>query len=423
MTAPVVGFAGLTHLGLVSAAATGRKFRTIAFDVDEDRVERIKAMDLPVEEPGLEDLVKDNGERLAFAAEPSALSECDVIFISVDVPTDDAGESSLAPIRTMIDAVAPVAKIGAVIVVLSQVPPGFTRNYAENDPRFFYQVETLVFGNAVERALNPERIIVGCAEPGSPLPAAYGTLLDAFACPILAMAFESAELAKISINVCLVASISAANAMAEICETVGADWSEIAPALKLYKRIGEFAYLKPGLGLAGGNLERDIATITRLARAGKTDAGIFEAWTVNSRRRRDWALEKLRESVLDSTPDAAVCVLGLAYKENTHSTKNSPALALISNLGDCQVSVFDPVVPGDAAGPGVTQATSALEAAQGADVVLIMTPWPEFRDIDPAELAKRMKGNTLIDPYRVLDAGAVAAASLNQAVLGKLFHA
>src|SRR5208282_6722957 len=102
----------------------------------------------------------------------------------------------------------------------------------------------------------PERFIVGCAEPRGPLPAALQSFLESFACPILPMAYESAELAKISINFCLVASISVANTLAEICEQVGADWSDIAPALKLDKRIGPGAYLSPGLGIAGGNLER-----------------------------------------------------------------------------------------------------------------------------------------------------------------------
>src|SRR5204863_6387465 len=140
-------------------------------------------------------------------------------------------------------------------------------------------------------------------------------LLDSFGCPILSMRYESAELAKISINCCLVASISVANTMAELCEKIGADWSEIVPALKLDRRIGAHAYLSPGLGLAGGNLERDLATVTTLAQEFGTEAGTVRAFVENSRHRKDWALRTLHKALLAKTPGAMVGILGLAYKE------------------------------------------------------------------------------------------------------------
>src|SRR3970282_1279053 len=151
------------------------------------------------------------------------------------------------------------------IVVLAQVPPAFTRGKQRPGRLLYYQVETLIFGRAVERALQPERYIVGCADPALPLPPAYQGFLQAHGCPILPMRYESAELAKISINMFLVASVSTANTLAELCEKTGAEWSEIVPALKLDKRIGPHSYLAPGLGIAGGNLERDLATVCRFA--------------------------------------------------------------------------------------------------------------------------------------------------------------
>src|SRR5207253_8820951 len=127
---------------------------------------------------------------------------------------------------------------------------------------------------------------------------AYAELLSAFDCPVLVMRYESAELTKISINMCLVSSVSVANTMAELCVKIGADWSEIVPALKLDKRIGEYAYLSPGLGIAGGNLERDLATVVSLANEFGTDDGVVDAWISNSRYRRDWALMVLHRVVL-----------------------------------------------------------------------------------------------------------------------------
>ena len=190
----------------------------------------------------------------------------------------------------------------------------------------------------------PERYIIGRDNTAREIPSSYKTFLDAFGCPLLPMQYESAELAKISINCCLVGMISVANTLAEMCEHIGADWGEIVPALKLDKRIGPSAYLTPGLGLAGGNLERDLATVCRLAGEHGTDAGVVQSWIQNSRYRKDWTLGVLHSSVLGRGTSIRLGILGLAYKEDTHSTKNSPSLALIAHLKDWPIQVYDPVV-------------------------------------------------------------------------------
>ena len=232
------------------------------------------------------------------------------------------------------------------------------------------------------------------------------------------MRYESAELAKISINMCLVAAVGVANTMAELCEQTGADWSEIMPALKLDQRIGQYAYLAPGLGIAGGNLERDLATVLALAEQHATDAGIVAAWVANSRHRKDWTWSVLNKLVFAQQPDAKVAVLGLAYKENTHSTKNSPSLALLAHLRGRSVVVYDPVVTPDAAGVPFRAAASAMDAIKDADVICIMTPWDEFRKLLPLDFVKRMRGRCLIDPYRVMDGKAARAAGLRHVTLG-----
>ena len=324
----------MTHLGIVSASAVSSKgFPTICYDADAALIAQLNAGKLPISEPGLDDLVRANGGCQKFTSELSDIGRCDVVYIAPDVPTDDAGQSDLTGIRKLIDAVAAALNPKAVLVVLCQVPPGFTRELSSPPPhRRYYQVETLVFGQAVERATTPERYIVGCADPSEPLNPAFRAILEGFGCPILPMRYESAELAKISINMCLVASIGVANTLAELCEGIGAVWSEIVPALKLDRRIGRYSYLAPGLGIAGGNLERDLATVERLAAQHGSDAGIVRSWVANSRHRRDWAARTIRSALLDARPDAVVAVWGLAYKENTHSVKNSPSLATIAQF-------------------------------------------------------------------------------------------
>ena len=420
MKSPAIGFAGMTHLGLVSGVSAAEKgFEVVCFDPDSARISALGKKELPVSEPQLDHLVAKNAARLKFTSTLADLRVCDVVYVAPDVPTDDLGASDLAPIDGLLERVFSAAREDAAIVVLSQVPPGYTRGKQRPGRILHYQVETLIFGRAVERALQPERYIVGCADPSLPLPEPYKAFLEAHGCPILPMRYESAELAKISINMCLVASVSTANTLAELCEKIGADWSEIVPALKLDRRIGPYSYLAPGLGIAGGNLERDLATVCRFADEHGTDAGVVRAWIANSRHRRDWALRALQQEVLSKVENPVIAVLGLAYKQDTHSTKNSPSLALLSQLQSYRVRLYDPVVPAsEARHPKAYGATSALEACEGADAVVVMTPWSQFASINPGQVALKMRRKVLLDPYRVLRAAACEAAGLKYVTLG-----
>jgi UDPglucose 6-dehydrogenase len=419
MSEIVIGFAGMTHLGINSAAATAaRGFTVLGYDQDSGVIERLLAEQLPVVEPGLPELIAENGERLAFTADAADLRRCDIVYIAADVPTDDAAKSDLRPIQGLIDRVTANLRDDALLVILCQVPPGFTRALRMVPPeRLIYQVETLIFGRAVERAMHPERFIVGCADPALPLPARYRELLEAFGCPILQMRYESAELAKISINFCLVASIGVANTLAEVSESVGADWSEIVPALRLDRRIGQYAYLSPGLGIAGGNLERDLRTVLGLSEGKQIDTGIVAAWIANSAHRKNWCWRVLKERLLEHDPKARIAVLGLAYKENTHSIKNSPALALLAHLTDRDVRVHDPVVPASVA-PFARGCADPMSCVEEADAVVITTPWPQYRELTSADLARAMRGRLLVDPFRLIDPKEAAAAGFEYHALG-----
>ena len=422
MNRPSVGFVGMTHLGIVSATAVAaRGFPTLCYDPDRGLIERLQRGELPIVEPDLPELLKANGDRQRFTADIKDLAECDIVYIAPDVPTDDSGRSDLTGINRLIDEATGALAPDALMVVLCQVPPGFTRKISALAPeRLYYQVETLVFGRAVERAMKPERYIIGCAFPDHPVDPRLSALLGSFDCPILPMRYESAELAKISINSCLVASITVANTLAELCEEIGADWSEIAPALKLDKRIGQFSYLAPGLGIAGGNLERDLATVERLAAEHGTDASIVRAWLANSRHRRDWAARTIKRTLLEKKPNAKIAVWGLAYKENTHSIKNSPSLATIAQLKEAKICAHDPSVTSEAvAHLSIERSNDAIETARGADALMILTPWPQYRTIKPEQIAASLSGRIVIDPYAVLDAKAAQRAGLQHHTLGR----
>jgi UDPglucose 6-dehydrogenase len=311
-------------------------------------------------------------------------------------------------LERLIAGVSGSAATGATLVILSQVPPGFSRRVQRqlsSRVQVFYQVETLIFGNAVERALKPERYMVGCSDPTAGFPEMYGRFLRSFGCPLLPMRYESAELCKIAINCFLVSSVSTSNMLAEICENIGADWSELVPALRLDRRIGPHAYLSPGLGIAGGNLERDLVTVKNLSAEHGADARLVTAWQQNSHYRKDWALRLLhQEGLLRQSPASLLCVWGVAYKPDTHSTKNSPALALIQALREYRLLTYDPAVKPDTEEfPSVQTCNSALDAARNADAVIIMTPWKEFSEVPLAQLKQAMRGNHLLDPYGILD--------------------
>lgn len=389
----IIGYAGLTHLGLnYAVAGAGKGFDIIGYDPNPSRIHQVI-------EPGLPEALAARADKLKFTDQINELSRCDIVYIAPDVATDDHGQSDLTYIRQLNADVAPVLNDNALLVILAQVPPGFTRSVDFPENRKFYQVETLVFGLALQRADHPERFMVGCAEPQQALDPRLQQYLQAFNCPILPMRYESAELAKIAINCCLVASIGVANTLGEICENIGADWSEIVPALKLDKRIGQHAYLKPGLGLAGGNLERDLATVVNLANQHGTDKWIIQALRNNSTHRRNWPLKILSNKILNKNPQAKIAMWGLTYKENTHSLKNSPAVQLLQDIMDFTVTAYDPVIKEL---PGVKIAASAMAAATDADVLVIMTPWDEFKQQDVQQLAQIMRGKVIVDPFAVL---------------------
>ncbi len=218
MSKITIGYAGMTHLGLNYAiAGAGKDFSIIGYDPNLDTINKLNAGQLPVVEPGLDEALIARKQNLEFTNQIARLGACDVVYIAPDVSTDDNGQSDLSYIKQLIEQVIPALSSEAILVVLAQVPPGFTRSIKLAPHRLYYQVETLVFGQALQRAEQPERYIVGCANPSQPLDAKLTKYLQAFNCPVLPMRYESAELAKIAINCCLVASVTVANTLGELC--------------------------------------------------------------------------------------------------------------------------------------------------------------------------------------------------------------
>ena len=415
----VIGFAGLSHLGICSSiAAACNGFRVAAFDENTDLVKNMIEGEPPIVEPDLEECLLTGKSRMVFGDRPNILRDCEIVYISRDVPTLDNGQSNLQPIVELFETILPHLREDAVLVILCQVPPGFSRSLQTKNRELFYQVETLIFGQAMRRAQCPDRIIIGCRDSDCNLPQCYQQFLNSFGCPLLQMKYESAELTKIAINCFLAGSVTMTNTLAEICEHMGADWFDISPALHLDKRIGRHAYLSPGLGLSGGNIERDLVTILGVSRELSVDASAIEACLTNSNVRKDWALDQLREHLLKQKAAPVIAVWGLAYKENTKSTKNAPSLRLLKALKGLRVKIYDPVVEIKMDDIGFERSDNMIDALQGADALVVMTPWSEFATVNPEQVTNAMVGRLIIDPHGIMDGKALCKLGCNYARLG-----
>ena len=290
----IIGFVGLSHLGLVSLCAAANKgCDIIAYDLHTD-AKLIDANSIDINEPGLNSIFKKNKKRIKITKNIQDLSKCDLIYISKDVPTNSNGKSDLKPIKKIVKHLSFLYK-KPILIILSQVNPGFTRKIKWNKKKLFYQVETLVFGNALKRALKPERIIIGSNNSNEKIDPKLKSFLNKFKCPILNMNYESAELAKISINMFLVSSITTTNLLSELSTRIGAHWTDISKALKLDRRIGGHAYLNPGLGISGGNLERDVNSVIQMNKKMNLDSTIFEYWKQKSGYYKNWPIRKFLE--------------------------------------------------------------------------------------------------------------------------------
>lgn len=422
------GFLGLSHLGIVSSvgwASLGD--HVVAVDPEAAVVDALRRGTPPVHEPLLDELLAGARTGMTFSTDPAALAACPLVVIARDVPTDGTNASETAAVLALVEAAVPHLRRDVTLALMSQVPPGFTRRLGDRiraarpELHFglYYWVETLIFGNAMERYLHPERLIIGCADPGAPLPAILETGLRRFDCPVFTMRYESAELTKMAINLYLCAAVTYANTLSDLCEAVGADWSEMTPALRLDRRIGAAAYIRPGLGIAGGNLERDMITLRDLCHTHRIDGRLIETMLAYNERRLDWVHRTLREHVLAETLNPTVAVWGLAYKKNTRSTRNSMALRIIRELaGVAEIRAWDPLVSAGDVDVPAKIVGDRHDALVGADALLIVTDWDEFA-APSGDALRAMRRPVVIDCVGVVDRSRADLRGVHYVTMGR----
>jgi len=412
------GYLGATH----AAAMAELGHEVVGVDVDAAKVARLAAGEVPFFEPGLADLLAPHvaSGRLRFTTSMrEAADHADLHFVCVGTPQQPGSYAAdLTAVHASIDALAPLLGRPCLVVGKSTVPVGTAARLADRlaalapvgaDAELAWNPEFLREGHAVRDSLHPDRIVlgVGSAAAEKELREVYATMIVA-GTPVVVADLPTAELVKVAANSFLATKISFINAMAELCEATGADVTVLSQALAHDGRIGG-AFLQAGLGFGGGCLPKDIrAFMARAQELGVDQALGFlrEVDAINTRRRARM-VDLTTEVVGGDLSGAQVTVLGAAFKPQSDDIRDSPALDVASLLhaAGALVRVTDPQALAAAAAsrPALTYVEDPVEACQGADVLLHLTEWPQFRALDPHLLAKVVARRQLVDGRNVLD--------------------
>ncbi|GAB2754310.1 UDP-glucose dehydrogenase family protein [Sinomonas soli] len=415
---------GCGYLGAVHAATLAWMGHTVVgIDTDADKAARLARATAPFFEPGLEELLAEGRAtgRLSFSTDMALAADCDVHFLCVGTPqAKTSGVADLGYLESAARAVGRHAKAGAAVVGKSTVPVGTVHRVREwlgrADLELAWNPEFLRQGTAVKDSLVPDRLVYGVADDAGGQGAArtldtvYAPLLEA-GVPRIVCGYATAELIKSAANAYLATKLSYINAMAELCDAAGADVTQLSAAMGLDPRIGQ-RYLAAGLGFGGGCLPKDIRSFR--AQAQELGVDSVDAWMGLV----DGVNEGQRGRVAALAADLCggdlagrrVAVLGAAFKPDTDDIRDSPALDVAVRLAaaGAHVVVTDPKAINNAwlRFPQLEFEPSPAAALDGAELVLLLTEWPEFRAIDPAEAASRVRRAVMLDARNVLDAAA-----------------
>jgi UDPglucose 6-dehydrogenase len=410
-----VAVIGTGYVGLTTGAClSSLGHHVTCADVDADKVARLARGEVAILEPGLPELVAENtlAGRLAFVVGGRravlAGGGAEVVFLCVPTPMGAGGAADLAAVEAVIDEVGDALPAGCVIVNKSTVPVGTAARVAElvgrDDVAVVSNPEFLREGSAVTDFLNPDRIVVGSRSQNAAerVAALYARL----GAPTVLTDAESAELVKYAANCFLAMKLSYVNAMAELCERLGADVLDVTEGMGYDRRIGQ-SFLAPGPGWGGSCLPKDTLALLQVARAADFDFGLLRATIDTNVRQRERIVNKIAEAAGRPLAGARVGLLGLTFKAGTDDLRESPALAVAGLLRErgAELTGYDPAVPEPVPGltDALTVADDAHQAAKGAAVLAVLTEWPEFRSLDWARLAGEVEQRCVVDTRNLLD--------------------
>ncbi len=427
---------GAGYVGLVSAACFSEfGWNVVCVEKDSRKVEMLHAGNIPIYEPGLDDLVAKNvrSGRLRFTTELAPnVASADLIFLAVGTPMRRGdGYADLSYVYNAVEELAPHLNEFTVITTKSTVPVGTSREIERRirrvAPKADFAVcsnpEFLREGSAIQDFTHPDRVLVGVDDDRARgvMERIYEPLRIRNA-PVIFVGRESAELAKYAANAFLAMKISFINEIADLCEEVGANVQQVATAIGSDRRIGD-KFLHPGPGYGGSCFPKDVAALVRTGREARSPLTLVEqVEKVNIERKIAMAHRVVRAAGGDLT-GKIIAVLGVTFKQNTDDMRDAPSLVIVPMLQErgAKVRAYDPQGRHQAEPilPDVHWCNSANDAVSGADVTLVLTEWNEFRAMNLATLKAQMRGNVLVDLRNIYRAEIARESGLTYFSLGR----
>ena len=416
-----IAVVGTGYVGLTSGACFSHLgHNVVCIDTDQSKVERLRRGEIPIVELGLDDLVKSGlaSERLKFTVDTkSGVANAEFVFLCLPTPDRPDGTVEMSFVEDVASRIGPWLRQGAVVVNKSTVPVGTTVRVAQllgrSDVSVVSNPEFLREGNAVSDFLRPSRIVVG--GDNRTVVAAAAALYEGTDAPVVLCDATSAETIKYAANAFLATKISFINSIANICEHLGADVRVVADAIGRDPRIGN-QFLQPGPGFGGSCFPKDTIGLVRLAEDAGYDFAVLKSVIEANEQQLDRTVRKVVESAGGNISGQRVAVWGLTFKAHTDDRRHSPAIEIcrrLVNLG-AKVAAFDPTVNGRV--PELEQleiAEGLLFACEGANVLAVLTEWPEFGEVDPERVGSSMHSKAVVDARNVLDQAAWVAAGFN----------
>ncbi len=421
-----IGVIGTGYVGLVTAAGFAELGNEVwCVDIDAAKIARLQRGEVPIYEPGLEELLAKHSGRLHFSTDLSqALEHVRLLFVAVGTPPTYSGDADLSAVHAVVDAI-PASDTHA-LVMKSTVPCGTGASIqrvlgerGKDGLRYVSCPEFLKEGSAVKDFMNPDRVVVG--DNGDWAGDAVVELYSPLQAPLVRTDIASAEMVKLASNAFLATKISFINEIANVCEETHADVVEVARGMGLDERIGP-KFLQAGIGFGGSCFPKDVNALKQLAgNSGYHFQLLTSVIEVNELQKRR-VIAKLQKH-LGGLVGKRIALLGLAFKPNTDDMREASSLVLSARLNadGALVSAYDPVAEREARTliSGLRFAESAMDALTDADALVLVTEWPEFLKLDWREVAASMSGDLVIDGRNALDPAAVRAAELVYEGIGR----
>ncbi len=421
------------YVGLVTGACLAEMGnRVTCVDIDARRIRSLQAGEVPFYEPGLNELVQRNivSKRLSFSSEYSVgISGADVIFLCLPTPSSPSGAADTRILRSAVESLAPlISPPYPVIVNKSTAPVGTCsllkrllqkNNLGLHSVQVVSNPEFLREGSAISDFMHPDRVVIGAQD--SAAAASIESLYAPLDTTVLITDWKTSEMIKYASNAYLATKISFVNEVANVCELVGADVSQVTAGMGLDRRIGS-SFLRPGVGYGGSCFPKDVLALTHVAVMHNMHPRLLRAVMEVNADQAKRVLHKLKGQLGD-LDGALIGVWGIAYKPDTDDIREAPAIEIIRLLEQegARVRAYDPVAMPKAAPnlPDVTMCSDAYDAAVGADAVLLLTEWKEFESVDLHRVAASMSTPILIDGRNVIDQAKAESAGFRYTGVGR----